>query len=351
MSEGMSAGSGGGASAGAASSGSTGGSSTPASSASTSPNQSGANPGQSPSNLTNPGSQPGAGQAPRDTGGADPQASKPNVLGKDHLDSLVEVTINGQTQQLALKDVIRIQQTEQAALQRLEQAKRAHREFETRQQQFQQMAKENPAAFLKQMGIDQRQYAIDLLAKEYELQNMDPRERQLMEREERLKSDEQKQKEWQEARTKERDAHFLEQDRQSMSEEFKKAWEQTKLPKDPYFMQLAAAKVLASIKQTKAGLRQAPLQFAQAADMVKGDYFKTTQGIASQADIPTVIEMIGPKNVERLRQYFVEQATGKPAVPPPTEAKPSSTPVDGFNPNKGLGLFEHRAYVRRLAGQ
>lgn len=283
-------------------------------------------------------------------------AAAARLLGEEYLDHLVKVVVNGETRELPLKEVIKINQTQEAAAQRLEQAKAYQRQLQQQHQQLMQLAQQNPDVFFeKVVGKKLDDIAVERLAKQYELQNMDPREREFFEQKQKLEEERRELERWKEEKQQAEYQREMSVERENLDREFYKAWAETKMPKNPYFLQLAAAKMYAAEQQFQQGLRDSPLQPAQAAAIVMKDFQKTTREVLDGADTPTLLNILGPAIIEKIRQHEIQKVTGKPAAPPQTG--PPQHQAESVKPtalqfsDKSMNEFEYREWMNSLKNQ
>lgn len=264
-------------------------------------------------------------------GTADPAAQGPRKLGATDMDALVEIQVNGQKKELPLREAIKIKQLQDASYQKMNEAAQAKKQAE----QLMQMFKTDPEQFAKVTGIDLDSFSEERLARKYELQQMSPEQRELMQAKAQVenykKMDLQsKQSLLNEIREltgevvppevaqnipKERMMQYLAgkkaevlQHQTNFEGEFLGAWKGTGLPADPMFGQWVAAMMLNHQKLLNAKkIDGEPLQAKEAAVKVKSRLTNSVRSMFSQMDAQAIHEFLGKDLVQKLRDYDVER--------------------------------------------
>lgn len=345
MSDGISAG---GASAPSASTGSTASTSTastPSSSVNSGSNSFSANnsSGGNPNASANPATPQGQ---------TAPAAPAPRKLSDADLDAIVSVDINGQSQEMSVRELKKLQQLERVSRQKMsEAAKQAQKS----QAIVQAIQNGDAGAFKQLTGLDLDQYTEAHLAKKYEMMQMSPEQRELMElrqaKEQQAKLEQQSKQEVakeiaqlgieipEEAlknATKEQLANFLQEKRQQFQAEEQRlqqevigAWEKTGLPKDKYFGSMMSYEMMTFQKRSGE-----PLQAEKAAAIVKNKFVNNVREIVSKMDAPAIQEMLGKEIVQMLRDYDVQRVTGQAASNVASASRQGFTPANGAKSGK-----------------
>lgn len=267
----------------------------------------------------------------------------PRKLGETDLDALVTIKIDGQEQDLSLREVIKLQQLERVSKQKMNDAQRKMQDAERfmRDADLEQIA--------KMRGIDLDSIAEERLAKKYELMQMSPEQRELMElrqwREGQAKAESSSRQELidqikglgieqlpqgLDQAPREQVKQFLEfaqaraQEAQTtMQKEFVDAHKAAGLPKDKYTFGRMAALIEASIRQVQAGMRDAPLQAGEAANIVKQDFTNHLRETLGTMDAKAIYEVFGKEVIQKIRDHdigLVSQKTQSPMKGPANQA-------------------------------
>lgn len=279
---------------------------------------------------------------------------EPRRLGDDAMDALVTVKINGKTQDLPLKEVIKLQQLEQASHEKMRQAAEAQR-------RAQELLQLDIDRFAEMRGLDLDSLAEERLAKKYELMQMTPEQRRLHDLEQREAQrqemigkqrsqliDQIKQYTTElppglENASPEQVHAFLEQTKQvyamteqNLEREILGAWKETGLPKHKYFGSLMAFHMMHSKNSDGT-----PLQAAQAASKVKQEFGSQVREILGTMDAQAIHEFLGKDMTNKLREYDVQRVTAQQAA----SAMPSKSPgnqTPASEPKKYLNQIEWR---------
>lgn len=273
-------------------------------------------------------------------------------LTDEYMDHMVKLKINGKEVRKPLKEVIRLNQLEQASQEKLNQAAQARRELKQRQmreQQMVQLAKEDPFKFAQVVGVDPaklKQLMIDRLANEYDLQQMSPEQREAAELKEWKKQREleDQQRAEQEKRTK---AERLQaQHSVLVDKEIGEALKTSNLPKNKLFVQRVAHAMVESIERVKAGLDENPLRAADAVAKVKEGWISDVRDTIGTMDAKAIHELLGPETLKKIRAFDVERVTGRKVETRESDSRPSNQEASG-KPEM-MNEFERRKYIADL---
>lgn len=276
-------------------------------------------------------------QAANQTQNTPEQNQGPRKLSDQDMDALVTVKINGKTEELPLKEVIKLQQLERVSHEKLRQAA----EMQKKAQELMQMDFERLAQL---RGLDPDEWAEERLAKKYELMQMSPEQRRLMELEHReqqraaMEKQEKSQiieqiKQWAaelppgiENASKEQLIAFAQQQKQvyemaeqSLERELVDAWKESGLPEDKYFGHLIALKMKWHQDQTNE-----PLQAAQAASKVKEEFGGHVRRILGKMDAEAIHEFLGKDLLTKLREFDVQRVTGSQLASNMNQSRPDT---------------------------
>lgn len=299
--------------------------------------------GQGAKTESNPNPNAQGGSVQQESQTQEPQrTNEPRKLGESDLDALVTVKINGETKDLTLKEVIKLQQLEQASHEKMRQAA----EIQRKAQEFMQLDIDR---FAQMKGLDLDSLAEERLAKKYELMQMSPEQRRLHELESResqraqmetaqkneiidqIKQFSQDLPPGIENASPEQLAHYLNQVKQvythteqSIEKEFVDAWKDSGLPKHKYFGALMAFHMMNHQKRSGE-----PLQAAQAASIVRNEFSNHVREITSQMDAKAIQDLLGKDVLTKLREFEVQRVTANQATSNAQQNRPAIQAASG----------------------
>jgi len=271
------------------------------------------------------------------------------ILAETDLDAFIEQTINGKKEKIKLRDALKGYGMEKTAQQRMQEAAAKSKRAEQLQHLMQtdfakycEITGQDPNQFLRQQLASRKEIAEEILAKEYELQQMDPHQRKAMELEQELQGlkerdmktkqplideikklvDPERLPKGLENATPEQLRGYLAQQQAEFkrgvdqtSNELLDAWQKTGLPREKDFgawmaqvMMDHERKSAAHEKQT--GQKLDPLQPEQAAAKVKARFLRSSQALYDQMDGSQIVAAIGEKAAEKIREHLVKLASG-----------------------------------------
>lgn len=334
------------------------------------------------------GSSQGKGFGGTPQASANPQGTKPGeatpapeqrVLAEQDLDAYIEHTINGRKEKIKVRDALNGYGLDKVARQRMSEA--AQKEHQYRQNA--QLMQSDFGKWCEVNGIDRDQFlranlsqrkeiAEEILAREYEIQQMDPHQRKAMELEQQLgqmKSREMATKQplidqikeivpaerlpkGMENATEAELRGFLAARQQeftagmdSLSNELLDAWQKGGLPKEKDFGSWMAQVMLDHDRRSqehrkKTGEEIPPLLPEQAANIVKGRFLNSTRSLFSQMDAPAIHEALGEAIIQKLRDHDVGLASRQNGPSFDNQNRPS--PTGASEPKKQLNQMEWR---------
>lgn len=317
-------------------------------------------PSAGPSGGVASGGQSSSGQSPGASGSqasqtqsAGDQTQAPagqaeRFLADTDFDAFIKQTINGKEEKIKIRDLMKSHGLDKTAQQRMQEAaserKRAQQLQHLMQTDFQRYCEvtgQDPNQFLRQQLATRKEIAEEVLAKEYELQQMDPHQRKAMELEQQLAErdardlkgkqpiidkikellpPERLPKGLEKASVEELN-HFFQarqaefnQGLDSIQNEMLEAWQKTGLPKEKDFGVWMAQVMMDHEKKSSAHRKQTgenlpPLQPEQAAAKVKARFLRSSQALYDQMDGPGVVAAIGEKAAQKIREHFVNMAS------------------------------------------
>lgn len=293
-------------------------------------------------------------------------APEKRYLESAHEDALVKVKIDGQERELSIKELKRLTSLEQASQKRMQEAQRLRTEAQRERELF----KADPEAWAKASGVDLDAFSEERLARKYEIAQMSPEQRRIMDLEAQVdqtrKLDLQSKQsliadikeltgeditpEQAQGIPKERLVQYLQEKQNeyrtyqgNLENEVLTAWKETALPADPMFGQWVAAALLNDQKLINAGKKDGPpLQAKEAAAKVKAKLTNSVRSMFQQMDAPAIQEFLGKELCNKLREYDVQRVTD--SAPNGFDKGPGSQPVSK-EPKKAMNETEWRAYM------
>jgi hypothetical protein len=299
---------------------------------------------------------------PKAAGQKETQAEKAaRKLAESDLDAVVTVKINGQVKEMSVRELQKVKQLEEASYEKMKQAA----ETEKRAKNLFKLFETDLDAFARETGLDVDKIAEERLARKYELMQMTPEQRRVMELEKQLKEREQyelstksevisKIKEVMGAEAPEGLEKYpkeqLEQFYQAKIQESQKvmgdlerelldAWKESGLPKNKYFGSWMAAVMHSHEKRTKE-----PLQATEAASIVKRDFVNCVKEVVSQMDAQAIQDFLGKDTVQKLRDFDIQRVTGKAA----SKVGSTKSPAIAASPKKPMNEHEWRDHIRKM---
>jgi hypothetical protein len=317
-------------------------------SAGASPSAGGASPSAPSTSQQTSGQGYGSGQGQASqtqgqTNQGEAQASAPErVLAEQDLDAYIEYTINGRKEKIKVRDALKGYGLDKTANQRMQEAagerKRAQKLMHLMTTDFDKWCEVTGTdrdAFLRSNLQKRKDIAEEILAQEYELQQMDPNQRKAMELEQQLKSMQQRELQTKqplidqikeivsadrlpkglenatEAQLRgylaEQQQHFS-QGLDTLSNELLESWQKAGLPKEKDFGAWMAQLMLDHQKKSiqhkkRTGEDLPPLHPDQAAVKVKERFLNSTRSLFSQMDAPAIHEALGEAIIQKLRDH------------------------------------------------
>jgi hypothetical protein len=168
---------------------------------------------------------------------------------------------------------------------------------------FFKMAKENPREFLEKTGHDPRKFSYDEVAKDIQDKLRDPREVELEKAQARLKEFEAKEAAEKERIQQEKLSHQAKALEQRMHAQAIAALEaHPAIPKNGFSV-ARMAKYLEVVQQKTGEL----LSFEDVAGVIEADIRSEAKGLFDGANADQIIELLGEKGVEAIRQHFLSK--------------------------------------------
>lgn len=298
-------------------------------------------------------------------------AAEDRILSEADLDAFVMQKINGKDEKVKLRDLQKAYGLDKAANQRMQEAASEKK----RTQQLMHLMETDPKRYCEVTGKDydswmrqhfsgRKDLAEEILAKEYELQQMDPHQREAMELKQQLeayKTKETAQKQpliaeikkivpesmlpkGLENATTEQLNQFLQVKQQefqagldNLSNELLGAWEKHGLPKQKEMGQWMAQVMSDYNKRTGE-----TLQPDRAAAIVKARFLNSTKSLLSQMDAKAIHETLGEDVIKKLREYDIEQVRSSG----PQFGKQENSPAPAASEErKTINQFEFRKWA------
>jgi hypothetical protein len=224
-------------------------------------------------------------------------------LGEQDLDAIVTVKINGEVKKMPVREVIKLNQLENVSQAKMKEAAKLVKQVE----QFFSNVKKDPEYVLREAGIDPDEWAEATLAKKFELMQMSPEQKELMEYKNKLKTYEEKEKAEKEAKEFEEKSRAEAQVSEALDLEIGEAWKEAGLPKSKKVFADIAFKMLSASRQGK------NLTAKEAAASVKTEFLNSITELVSQMDAEAIQGLLGKEVMKKLRAWDVKRVTGQSA--------------------------------------
>jgi hypothetical protein len=245
-------------------------------------------------------------------------------LAEQDLDAYVTKKVNGKTERVRVRDLLNQAQIFEASQTKLEKAKAAAQEaakYKAQLQYLGQVAKQDPARFLKEIGVDPEEFSESTLAAKLKMLEMSPEARRAMELEQELskykaQEEQRKQKDEQDKRSKEENEF-----KSQVDKEVVKAHEEAGLPKARYYMSRIPYLMMVSEMRAKSGEGE-PITAKEAAEIAKNDFDQEYQEVIDKEPINQLAKRLEKRSAE-LRDFWVGQLQNQGAPKQKTESKPA----------------------------
>jgi hypothetical protein len=233
-----------------------------------------------------------------------------------------KLKVNGQETEVDEESLIlagmRAEQKERAASERWAQAQKAQAQVEA----FQKAWDSDPVAALDQLGPKAREAAEKFLMRELQREQMDPRERAVLE--ERAKREElearfkAQEDEKAQAEMQRQQQHYVQQ----LDVEFAEVMKSANLPKTTESVRLLAQEAM---QLTEMGIPPTRENLQAVVPLVQEKISKMASSVMSQMDGPGLLKWLGPDIRKRIREAEVAAVKGpKPAAAPLPQSPPSA---------------------------
>ena len=273
-----------------------------------------------------------------------------NELGEGDMDKLVTLKINGKEEKMPLKEALKISRLEKVSHAKMQEAAQLQKQA----MQMIQMAKSNPRAFFQQTGVDPYEFAEATLAEKFEMMNLSPEQKKMMEYEQKLKSYEEREKHEKMTLEQRQRAEVEAKLSGELETEIVEAWKESGLPRHKYFAARIAGEMLSSHAQKRAGHREEALQAKEAAAIVKNQVVNELREIlmsVAKGDPGAAQKMLGDELMKAFRDHDIKRVTGKAASSQSSQnQRPGEKPASGRSStqNKPLSEKEWNEYFKKL---
>lgn len=311
---------------------------------------------------------PGEPSAASPANGQAQSDAQARVLAEADLDAYIEHRVNGKTERIKVRDALKGYGLDKTATQRMQEAAQSRKQVQdlmhlmkTDFNKYCEVTGQDANEFLRSQLGSRKEIAEEILAAEYERQQMSPEQRELVEAKQRLQTFEQRDTEAKkpliaqikaivpenmlpkglESATAEQLQEFYQVKQQeftqgvdNLSNELLGAWEAQGLPKVKEMGQWMAQAMVEHQKRTGQSL-----QPEQAAVKVKGRAQAMTRGLLTPMSTKDVQEFLGEEICQKLRDYDVSRVTQAGPQFGATRTDQASTAV---NESKQLNQIEWR---------
>lgn len=271
------------------------------------------------------------------------QEKAEDLLGESDLSKKVRVKINGQEKVMTVKEVIKLQQLEQASHEKM----RTAAQLEKQVKGFVEFLKANPKAAMQQLGVDPYEFAEMTLAEKLEAMSMSPEQRELselkawkaeQERQEKLRQEHEEQQKMTRAETAEAER---------LDKELADAFSTSGLPKHKLYVMHVA-----DLMRTEAR-RGNDLSAREAVSIIKDKVSGLIREAVGSLDADAIRALLGDETVKKLRESELRKVTAGAA--PTTKSSSVSLDADGTEKrvskpkaSKYVNEKGYRAYLEQL---
>lgn len=270
-------------------------------------------------------------------------------LGEQDLDAVVKVKINGKEQTMKVRDALKKAELGEGAQSKMQQAAQLRQQAE----QIIRFARANPKEFFKQTGVDPYEFAEATLAEKYEMMQMSPEQKRLMELEKKNKDYEDREKQMREEREKHERSQTEHKLRGEIENEIVEAWKESGLPRHKYFAARIAAEMGSSLAQKKAGVIDQACSAKEAAANVKAQVVSELQDIVLQVaktDPAAAQQLLGNELMKILRDYDVKRVTGSGQATQFGNQRPGTQPASEKSKNSGKQPMSEKEWDKYFKG-
>lgn len=273
-------------------------------------------------------------------GGETAEQKAARMLGDQDMDALTEIKVNGKTERVTVREAIKRAQLASASHEKMQQAAKIAKQAQ-QMQQLLDLAESNPAEFFKMRGKNFDQLAEEALAKRFELAQMSPEQRELMETKQKLQQMQSERENAEKEFKSHQERVVSQQVQQKLDLEIGEAFSQSSLPKEPFYVAQIAAEMLRAEKLGQG------LTAKEAADKVKSRWASSNRTILEGMDAKAIHEFLGPKVMKALSDYELKRVTEESAsqfATGPT-SRPVSTANGKGNQSKVMNEIEYRNWI------
>jgi hypothetical protein len=256
-------------------------------------------------------------------------------LGDADLKKIAKFKVDGKEEKLPLAEIIKRAQKGTAAEKRMEQATL----LERRIQQINQMAQDNPREYLRMLGHDLDKLADEAVQEQIKRRQMTEEQRREADLKAELESERKeklKLKKMEEDRAK---TWRQQQVEGAIGEEYSKALQELKFPKNSYLVQRAAAEQIRSIK------RGEPLSAKQALVKIKEEFNDTVRGtiqdvLSGDSPADAIRQLLSEPVVKLILESEVRRVKSGTSPTVNSVARPGAGPVPSEKKSKAKPMNE-----------
>lgn len=277
-----------------------------------------------------------------------------DLLDETSMSKKVKLKVNGEEKVMTVAEAIKVKQLEEASHQRMREAaedkKMAKRLFN--------LAKEDPAHFLKLTGQDPFKFAQATVAERLEMMGLTDEQREAIQLKQENASLKQRQQAWeQQQRQAEIDAE-TEKEFKRLSMEVDEAWKGSGLPEQSNFKSSIAQVMIADRQQKYAEAQEQGLDPSQlneesfltakqAAEIVKSNWSESVKQTFSNMDAEAILGMFDKKTLTEIKKALVKRASDKTS--PKYKTGPGKSPASNqSSKNSPLSEREYREWQEKL---
>ena len=249
-----------------------------------------------------------------------------------------KLKVDGQEVEVDEEELKRGYSHQRAASKRMQEAAKKEKQAE----EFISLLKDKQAFFeaAKRLGHDPRKLAEEYLAAQLEEEMLDPREKELKEAKRKLQAYEEMEKRQREEAEKKRDQALKAKFAEDYTKQFTEALKETNLPPTKAMVAEMAKYIHRAAKMNF------QMTAKEAAQLVKEDIETAHRNLYGEADVDTLVKLLGDQGLQKLRSYDASRVKDPMAnLKTPTEQPEASTRARSTG--KRMTPQEWRAFNRK----
>lgn len=262
-----------------------------------------------------------ASSSPQDNAGDAQEASTPVDSKKSTpAPKIYKVKVDGQELEVSETDLLKDYQLKQASNKRMQEASQLKKEYNEIMGLFEKNPKEALKKIEKSKNPKLREAVEDYLLEYIKMEQMDPRERALMEKDAKLREYEEKERAREEEQRQAEQARLDSETEQRMSNEVVAALEKSNLPATAFTVQKVAFKMLAALENDM------DMTVDEAVQSVEEDELGGYKSALSKLEGERLLQILGDEVAEKIRKADLGRLKSTPTSAKQKTAQSASKP-------------------------